>query len=63
VRGDAGVHGDDDARGFVAEDVCVGDDHGADAAGVPEVDVGAAIILSWLVGMERGGGVCLGDGR
>ena len=39
--GDGGVHGDDRAGGFVAEDVCVFDNHGADAAGVPEVDVGA----------------------
>lgn len=29
------------AGGFVAEDVGVFDDHGADAAGVPEVDVGS----------------------
>ena len=38
---DRGVRGQDDAGGFVAEDVRVGDDHGADAAGVPEVDVGS----------------------
>lgn len=36
---DRGVLGDDDAGGFVAEDVIVCYDHGADAAGVPEVDV------------------------
>ena len=46
VGGDGGVFGDDDAGGFVAEDVRVFDDHGADAAGVPEVDVGAAILVS-----------------
>ena len=34
-----GVDGEDDTGGFVAEDVVVLDDHGADAAGVPEVDV------------------------
>ena len=38
-RGDGGVGGEDDAGGFVAEDVGVCYDHGADAAGVPEVDV------------------------
>ena len=38
---DGGVRGEDDARGFVAEDVRVCDDHGADAAGVPEVYVGS----------------------
>ena len=38
---DGGVGGEDDAGGFVAEDVCVCYDHGADAAGVPEVDVGS----------------------
>ena len=37
--GDGGVGGDYDAGGFVAEDVVVGYDHGANAAGVPEVDV------------------------
>ena len=37
--GDGGVGGEDYAGGFVAEDVGVLDDHGADAAGVPEVDV------------------------
>ena len=37
--GDGGVGGEDDAGGFVAEDVVVFDDHGADAAGVPEVDI------------------------
>ena len=36
---DGGMHGEDDAGGFVAEDVGVFDDHGADAAGVPEVHV------------------------
>lgn len=36
---DGGVDGEDYAGGFVAEDVVVLDDHGADAAGVPEVDV------------------------
>ena len=38
---DGGVDGEDFARGFVPEDVVVGDDHGADAASVPEVDVGS----------------------
>lgn len=38
---DGGVRGEDDAGGFVAEDVRVCYDHGADAAGVPEVDVGS----------------------
>lgn len=36
---DGRVRGEDDAGGFVAEDVRVCHDHGADAAGVPEVDV------------------------
>ena len=40
---DGGVGGEDDAGGFVAEDVRVCHDHGADAAGVPEVDVGSVI--------------------
>ena len=39
--GDGGVSCEDDAGGFVAEDVVVCDDHGADGAGVPEVDVGS----------------------
>ncbi len=37
---DGGVGGEDYARGFMAEDMGFLDDHGADAAGVPEVDVG-----------------------
>ena len=41
--GDRGVRGEDDTRGFVAEDVRVCDDHGADAAGVPEVYVGSVL--------------------
>lgn len=36
---DGGVSGEDYAGGFVAEDVSFFDHHGADAAGVPEVDV------------------------
>ena len=39
--GDGRVGGENDAGGFVAEDVGVFDDHGADAAGVPEVDIGS----------------------
>lgn len=39
---DGGVRGEDDAGGFVAEDVGVRYHHGADAAGVPEVDVRSA---------------------
>jgi len=40
--GDGGVCGDDDAGGFVAEDVVGFDDHcWADAPVAPEVDVGA----------------------
>ncbi len=39
--GDGRVGGEDYAGGFVAEDVVVFDDHGADAAGVPEVNVGS----------------------
>lgn len=31
--------GDDDAGGFVAQNVIVCDDHGTDAPGVPEMDV------------------------
>ena len=54
VRGDGGVFGNDDAGGFVAEDVRVGYDHGADAAGVPEVDVGAVMTLQ----RGRGLGEC-----
>ena len=41
--GDGGVRGEDDAGGLVAEDVRVCHDHGADAAGVPEVDVGSVV--------------------
>ena len=37
--GDGGVGGDYDAGGFMAKDVVVCYDHGANAAGVPEVDV------------------------
>ena len=39
VRDGGGVHGEDDARGLVAEDVGGCDEHGADAAVLPEVDV------------------------
>lgn len=39
--GDGRVGCEDDAGGFVAEDVVVCDDHGADGAGTPEVDVGS----------------------
>lgn len=35
------MDGEDLPAGFVAEDVGARDDHGADCAGVPEVDVGA----------------------
>ena len=42
--GDGGVRGEDDAGGFVAEDVGVCHDHGADAAGVPEVYVGSIFV-------------------
>lgn len=45
--------GEDHAGGFVAEDVVAFDDHGADAAGVPEVDVGAGG-GGWLVGVGIG---------
>lgn len=38
---DGRVHGEDLPGGLVAEDVGARDDHGADCAGVPEVDVGA----------------------
>lgn len=41
-RGDGRVHGNDFAGRLVAEDVVALDNHGADAACVPEVDVGAA---------------------
>jgi hypothetical protein len=41
VGGDGRMFGHDHPGGLVAEDVRVGDDHGADAAGVPEVDVGS----------------------
>ena len=34
-----GVRGQDHAGGFVTKDMCVRYDHGADASGVPEVDV------------------------
>ncbi len=40
--GYGGVDGEDDAGGFVAEDVGSGYDHGANGARVPEVDVGSA---------------------
>ena len=40
--GDGGMDGEDFAGGFMAQDVVVCDDHGANAAGMPEVDVGAA---------------------
>lgn len=43
-----GVGGDDGAGGLVAEDVVVGDDHGANAAGVPEVDIRAGRGVSLL---------------
>ena len=46
VCGDGGVFGDDDAGGFVAQDVSVVDDHGADGAMFPEVDIGAGEQLS-----------------
>ena len=36
---DGGVRGQDHTGGFVTEDMCVRYDHGADASGVPEVDV------------------------
>lgn len=36
---DVVCNGDDDAGGFVAEDVVVCDNHGADTAGVPEMDI------------------------
>lgn len=36
---DGRVLGQNDAGGFVAEDVGAGDDHGADTAGVPEVNI------------------------
>ena len=32
---------DDLAGGFMTENVCIADDHGADAACMPEMDVGA----------------------
>lgn len=41
-RGDGGVGPEDDARGFVAEDVVAVNGEGADGAAFPEVDVGAA---------------------
>lgn len=40
-RRDGGVHGEDCAGGLVAEDLVGFDDHGANAPGVPEVDIGA----------------------
>ena len=50
---------DDGARGLVAKDVVAFDDHGSDAACVPEVDVGTEGVLVWLGSMlsisgERG---------
>ena len=38
-RLNGGVDGEDDTSGFVAEDVIIFNDHWADAAGMPEVDV------------------------
>jgi len=52
--GDGGVRGDDEARGFVAEDVRVFDDHGADGAVAPEVDVGAGVVEEVVSGVEVG---------
>lgn len=49
--GDGGVGAQDDAGGFVAEDAVAVDGEGADAAAVPEVDVGA------VAGGELGGAV------
>ena len=40
--GDGRVDSEDFASGLVAQDVCIFNDHGANAAGVPEVDIGAA---------------------
>ena len=40
--GDGRVDSEDFASGLVAQDVCIFDDHGANAAGAPEVDIGAA---------------------
>lgn len=39
VRDGRSVDGQHDAGGFVAEDVRVRDDHGSDAAVLPEVDI------------------------
>lgn len=36
---DGGMSCEDDTSGFVAEDVVIGDDHGANGTGMPEVDV------------------------
>lgn len=48
--GDALAGLEDDAGGFVAEDAVAADDEGADAAGFPEVDVGAIYlqVSIWL---------------
>ena len=53
---DRGVHGQDHAGGFVAENVRVFYDHGADAAGVPEVHVGSGRLVLVLRMTERVGG-------
>ena len=50
---DRGVDGENDAGGFVAEDVGVFDDHGADGAGAPEVHVGSVGRGSQLCGWWR----------
>lgn len=57
---DGWVRGEDHAGGFVAQDVRVCYDHGADAAGVPEVDVGSVGggervgKLGWLGDLREG---------
>nr|POE79861.1 hypothetical protein CFP56_07927 [Quercus suber] len=47
VRPDRGVLGDDDAGGLVAKDVLALDDHGADAAGMPEFGALLDVLAVW----------------
>jgi len=59
VSGYGRVLCDDDACGFVTEDMRVFDDHGTYAAGMPEVDIGAMCTISVVVTMIRNVAPCL----
>lgn len=54
VRSDRRVLRYNDAGGFVAEDVRVFYDHGTNAAGVPEVDIGTHVLSAQSSGLDGG---------